>query len=406
MDTIEEYEKLITNNSVNDQLLQHNDELAIHYLYQYRNLDGFWSIIKNDCIWARNIRFSNDEQERKQGIEILKEFYKTSNTETINEQNDYYMICFCKEDDILSQWRGYAPDGGVSMCFEINNQLPFKIIANEDELDIVSKPHKVIYLDKNDKTECELIFNELFANENRTSPSNDPKENILSLIPYLKDKGFDEEKEWRIIINDKFNGIDPLKLKKFINFQKLDHLELPYIKIKTGNSIFDNKQSVVKIQIYEDYLRQKIIKLLKINCKSSVRIVDCFSGYPNKLDCFACTRKIKLYDTNSHDKIIQCRIIDDYIGINASENCIVISQGYDQKEVFELIEKILLSVNEQSIKIWCEGHLPIKSVTVGPCENRDYVAENIKNYFKNSENYWLRYVDVKKSKIPYRSKLK
>lgn len=417
MKMLEDYEKLITNNSVKHQLLQYRDKGDVRELFQYRSFSGFWSIIKSDSIWARNIRFSNDNQEQKQGLEILKMYYskqknneitEVENTkpkinEAIEDEQDYFMVCFCEQDDVLSQWRGYAPEGGVSMSFEINSQLPYEIVSDNDKFDVVLKPHQVIYLDKNNEDEYEQIFKDISANENRFSPEKNPKDNELSLVPYLKDKGFIEEKEWRVIISEKFNNIDSKTLRKFIKFQKIDDLEIPYVVIKAGNTKLDKFPSKVKLQIYDGKIREKIFKDLS---EKNITVIDCYDGYINKIDCVGCTKNVKMYQLGDKSPYEECRNIDDYLGINKFDKSIVITQGYDQEEIFELIDTYVKNENIKDIKVWCEGHLPIRRVTVSPCENRDYIVENIKNYFKNSNQYWLRYVDVNKSNIPYRSKLK
>lgn len=409
MKMIEKYEKLIVENSVNHQLLQYIDNKNIKNLFQYRSLEGFWNIIESDSIWARNIRFSNDEQERRQGIDILSAFSRKNHSGKIEDEHDYFMICFCEEDDILSQWRGYAPDGGVSMCFEINSQLPYEIVSGTDKINIVLKPHQVIYLEKDNTRESNKIFKRISANESRFSPSKGLRENMLSLIPFLKDKGFIEEKEWRIIISETFNNIDSNEFKKCIKFEKYEHLKIPYLIVKAGNSELEKFPSKVKLQIFEQNMKHTIMSAFNdINSKrkDKIEVVDCYNGVVDSEYCLGCTRSVKMYDIHNDSQCVECKNSNDYLGIDTSINSITITQGKDQKEVFELIDTYVNKLNLKNIKIWCEGHLPLRSVTVSPCENREYVSENIKNYFKNSDNYWLRYVDVKKSKIPFRSKLK
>lgn len=41
------------------------------YIYQYRSLDNFWSIIESDSFWATNARFSNDHEEQRLGMRKL-----------------------------------------------------------------------------------------------------------------------------------------------------------------------------------------------------------------------------------------------------------------------------------------------------------------------------------------------
>ena len=47
--------------------IKQKNSKKMNLVYQYRNFDSFWSIVKSDAFWATNARFSNDEAEQ-QGI--------------------------------------------------------------------------------------------------------------------------------------------------------------------------------------------------------------------------------------------------------------------------------------------------------------------------------------------------
>lgn len=79
-----------------------NTEKEHFQFYHYTSLPVLFSILEGDAFWASNARFSNDAMEEK----LLKSDYKLN--------RDDYAICFCSEDDILSQWRGYCHEGGAS----------------------------------------------------------------------------------------------------------------------------------------------------------------------------------------------------------------------------------------------------------------------------------------------------
>ena len=106
-------------------------------VYQYRSFKSFWQILKSDSFWATNARFSNDEEEQQFGMEIIAALFGDKCLEDNQNDNfglnENYIICFCKEDDKLSQWRGYAPEGGVSMGFDFGMPRAFSIINSESD---------------------------------------------------------------------------------------------------------------------------------------------------------------------------------------------------------------------------------------------------------------------------------
>lgn len=86
--------------------------------------------------------------------------------------------------------------------------------------------------------------------------------------------------------------------------------------------------------------------------------------------------------------------------------CIKIGTGANQKNIFQQIDYSInannVLLNNKIIPIYCEGHLPIRSVMISPSENQHEIYESILHYFRYGNKHWLKYVDVKKSSIPYR----
>ena len=126
---------------------------------------------------ARNIRFSNDSEEYKRGGEIVKEYVQKTmdDDQKCKELEEkmyqgiqmYYMVCFCEDGDLLSQWRGYAKDGvsfGMDFLEELaENAQIFTVLNNsknrgDDEkerykfndeyLRLVEMPYQVFYTEE------------------------------------------------------------------------------------------------------------------------------------------------------------------------------------------------------------------------------------------------------------------
>ena len=93
-------------------------------IYHYTGLKGLIGIIEHREIWATSVRFLNDTGEATFGLRRLQHLV----TEDIKGRDDSYgylrtfadlisrmpwtqepfVTCFCREDDLLSQWRGYG----------------------------------------------------------------------------------------------------------------------------------------------------------------------------------------------------------------------------------------------------------------------------------------------------------
>ncbi len=217
-------------------------------LYHYCSLETFLSIVKNKSIWLSDISKSNDRME----LSWLKNRYESfllekwvgyvkSKTE-INDllsvdfeafdQTRLFSKCLLKSNvttcfafclseccDDLGQWRGYADDGrGISIGFnpELFCKLGYTYIAAADDFNF--NFCKVEYGDSSAKR----LFSK-FDEAIDLRPEMSSQEVLSKLAsacvltmekaPTIKNNGFEQENEWRLIYNisnnDIKNGIKP-----------------------------------------------------------------------------------------------------------------------------------------------------------------------------------------------------
>jgi len=369
-----------------------------HLLYHYRSLEGFWNIIEGDCFWATNARFSNDEEEQRLGIKKIKDLYWEG--KPIPGNIDCYIVCFCEEDDKLSQWRGYAQNG-ISIGFDFSNIRPFYIMhidEKEDEKIIYNACAQVAYFDLETNSDTVLEWTRLVKNEYSVDTKRWDRF-LLNRIPFIKHKGFEEEEEYRLV----FEGEE---LGPYIRYRNSDNMKLPYIVVKAGSNI---KRDDVIIRVLFDTSSddgKSCLKCIKdsLSTRKKIKVIECqnMGVSVNEKDCEGCirTRKIDL-ESECIDEWSGCPGLDGYCFIK--ENAIIISDCKDQEEIFMSLHYALHEkFGEMAPKIWCEGHLPVRSITVGPSRDSDRVRESIEHYCRHKA-YWLMDVEIKKSKIPYRS---
>jgi hypothetical protein len=105
-------------------------------LCHYTSLEGAIGIISGGDLWLTNSRYSNDDEELNYGHQlvdsVLDELEKEAATDVSRlwlqdlrtcfraaRGDQVYVCCFCEKDNLLSQWRGYAENGGgVSVEFD------------------------------------------------------------------------------------------------------------------------------------------------------------------------------------------------------------------------------------------------------------------------------------------------
>lgn len=243
---------------LDDWLKRHSSDGDIK-LHHYTTPHGIKGIIGERSIWSTDIESMNDTKEIKYGVNLIEEEINEAREEygddrlvsevllsTVEDElkslaRDRYSIfvtCFCKEGDLLSQWRGYADrGGGYSVEFKFNDKTRVKGVDGT-----LKKPNlrKVIY-DKDEQKDIAGNLIHSVCEICNTFPSLerdelDKEELWLSVARYIskplidfaisfKHEGFDEEKEWRlvrVIEREKVN-------ENVVNFRTNGGLVVPYI---------------------------------------------------------------------------------------------------------------------------------------------------------------------------------
>lgn len=99
-------------------------------LFHYCNSHAFWSIISNRSIWLSDLSASNDSEEGRWMTRLLLTLASNSphehsiwpsvalEVDAISSKIQTFGFCLSDQDDMLSQWRGYADDAaGFSIGF-------------------------------------------------------------------------------------------------------------------------------------------------------------------------------------------------------------------------------------------------------------------------------------------------
>lgn len=289
-----------------------------------------FNILEGNEFWAANVRFSNDAmEERMLQPDILG-------------ARDDYIICFCAENDQLSQWRGYCNNGGAAIKLDLRFLQEFSVLHSDfDETGRYEVYRNcafpVVYLKPGIRPDImRKKISDIVASEGGSDDTS-----LTELLPYLKNGFFHEEKEVRLVFSN-ING----SLSKCIRFRTLSNgVKVPYMVIRHG-----------------------IAGKMNGNCLTDV------SEYTD-------------------DKIKE---------IARDGRAIWIEEGSDQEaKYYDMLERVEKCKKEMyhDVKVFCKGRLPIEKITVAPTYDRERKAEQIKRFCKSK--YWLNQVEVEVSNIPY-----
>ena len=227
-----------------DKLIDTNINIENKYIYHYTDLNGFLGIFNSKSLWASNAFYLNDVSEVEYGLNLSKEPFDKifsslnnnrvkdaldgfiNNFSEIFKKSNLFLLSFCEDGDLLSQWRGYSQnDEGVSLGFDKKTLRELQYIYLK----------RIIYDENIQKEILMRLFNIL---DNIISHYEKNREIFIrylnlwiteftKILLTFKDKSFYEEKEWRIIYNyDEDNRED-----KEIKFRIRKNYLLPYVKV-------------------------------------------------------------------------------------------------------------------------------------------------------------------------------
>lgn len=196
------------------------------YLYHYTDAKGLEGILRTGTLWATDVRYLNDSSELNHTISRIRACLKARLAKTLGgprqvllehlersfdnffHSSPIHVACFCQDDDLLSQWRGYG-DGGGGFSLGISNHSDvhvqgrgaareFEIVElnynREEQQDLVERSVELC---------CSILDQAIYGTTGLDAESVIPeicarfRDQAYYLGMRFKDRAFAEEKEWR-----------------------------------------------------------------------------------------------------------------------------------------------------------------------------------------------------------------
>ena len=186
-------------------------------VYHYCSLESLNSILKNRSLRLTNILKSNDSMEiswicryydaefkrayenasdlfrSKISSERLMGYVKLFTDEFFNENHAdfrYYVTCFSYQNDLLSQWRGYADDGrGAAIGFDLDVLKEVVTVSPEISKPSIVSLHKISYSEAEQREVVHQIVQELVDEIEKILQKEEQWQKVLNLpeMKYLPD---------------------------------------------------------------------------------------------------------------------------------------------------------------------------------------------------------------------------
>lgn len=218
---------------------------------KYRNIN------RNDYITllASHFLFLNDGEELFQGIKEIEEVFKkvekrrlspnvknrikeyksiinSLEPNSIENAPNFFILCFCSDGNLLSQWEWYGKDCGIAIEFDLQNCLLENNIIAPDNIAVrpcPASPHKIMYTIKEKESAKKKLLSFSLSEEIDADFFS-----MLSLITaaHMKHVSFRGEKETRLLLAPlNINGVEPSKSLSLIKYRESNGVIKPYIEI-------------------------------------------------------------------------------------------------------------------------------------------------------------------------------
>jgi hypothetical protein len=254
------------------------------FLYHYTSVEGLRGIIENNELWATSAYYLNDSAEITYGCTVLTQVldeWIVQNPRATNPLSvglvkdlrqafgDYfldktlvrpiYLVCFCENDNLLSQWRAYGQSGGYSLGFRVAIGSRFQNEGFTPEpKTYTGKWVKVEYDRLKQAEKCKSVLTSLLAILGEAEigdailklddhPRNGYSHFLRTITEILfeeivsfKNEAFQVENEWRIVVAQRDllkQGVDDGgKTPTPIYFRCFKGMLIPYVKLNVNPS--------------------------------------------------------------------------------------------------------------------------------------------------------------------------
>jgi hypothetical protein len=253
-----------------------SDVTDVPIIYHYTDPKGLIGILSDGQLWATDIGYLNDSSELRHAEEVqrrlLGEIIRESPDGSLQRKlatkalegrhpfkgEETYVVCFCGEGDLLTQWKTYGSWGsGFSIGFDrkkLESALaalgpPPRSLADIWTMGTSTEVTlaRVRYSEEEQQLDLERAFHRY--GDLLSAESSAPEiaacaaaiaDNAALSASRFKHPAFESEREWRIVISSSFGS----SLELF--FRSSSRTVIPYIKTRRQP---DSKLPVVSITI-------------------------------------------------------------------------------------------------------------------------------------------------------------
>lgn len=209
--------------------------LASHFLFLNDGEELFQGIEIINSVYDEIIANSKNNKVPRRAVKRLKSYKSMINSlkpNCLENAPNFFIICFCSEGNLLTQWEWYGKDCGIAIEFDLGNcgfEGNISSPENESVFPAPANVHKIAYTPKDKEAMKNSLKNFLISNEYDADYFA-----LLSLITaaHMKHAAFKSEKERRLLVAPLYkNGVNSNKALSLIKYRETNGIIKPYMEI-------------------------------------------------------------------------------------------------------------------------------------------------------------------------------
>lgn len=247
-------------------------------LHHYTTAEGFAGIIESNELWATSAYFQIDRTEIVYGCGVLKDAldgWFAENPQpattlsaavardlersfradllTVSSHHHIYLVSFCEEGDLFTQWQKYAKPTGYSFSLKVPSD-PSAGQGFRPEASVFTTKWVKVNYDRNEQVQrCRTVVDSILKCFDETDTAkaiatigSHPlfgyselrkiiADILMEEIVGFKNKSFKDEREWRVVVRArvlmKQGTDDGGRSSPHIHFRRLNGRQVPFVKL-------------------------------------------------------------------------------------------------------------------------------------------------------------------------------
>jgi hypothetical protein len=211
---------------------------ASHFLYlndELELVDGLKKVEKAIAAWIMESHGMQDESTIKTILSAYRERFHALSSGSISIPNapNHFILCFCANGNLLSQWKWYGKECGIAIDFNLNECM-CQWGQDNNSTKAFIRPLRILYDNTEKKIAIKTVLNtEMIPDSSAAGFAHYLGMHLLVIASLMKHPAFLEENEYRLLFSLRYSGGSNNREKSinWIQYRETNGVVKPYLPV-------------------------------------------------------------------------------------------------------------------------------------------------------------------------------